>query len=295
MQYTVLDNDEMIFSVVETWKALDSIAVDFEGEFNLHIYGEHLCLIQVYDGSGYFLIDPRSPKVTPKGLASFFSLPTEKVWFDCQSDASLVRKNYQMEISNIYDIRPLAQCLGYQGNLIGLIEQYLHVTPPVENKKQKQQANWLRRPLDPALVVYALGDVSYLFDLKKVLDAEIVQKGLSEEARHFQKKAVATREERPGWTKICDFKLLSKREKVYIKYFFIARDKIARRYNVPAARVLEKQKLVALARSVPESREALAKAIAPAPQRFVRLVEDALWESKESADAAFVAQNKVNG
>jgi ribonuclease D len=30
-------------------QGINTIAMDFEGEINLHIYGEHLCLIQVFD------------------------------------------------------------------------------------------------------------------------------------------------------------------------------------------------------------------------------------------------------
>jgi ribonuclease D len=54
--------------------------------------------------------------------------------------------------------------------------------------------------------------------------------------------------ERPGWEKICNFKLLSGREKVYIKHFFIARDNLARKANVPAARILDKRLIVEMAK-----------------------------------------------
>ena len=59
MTYTLLDSDEKIFKFLDSISSLDEIAVDFEGEFNLHIYGEHLCLIQIFDKSNYYIIDPR--------------------------------------------------------------------------------------------------------------------------------------------------------------------------------------------------------------------------------------------
>ena len=30
---------------------------NFEEESNLHVYGEHLCLIQIFDGNSYYVID----------------------------------------------------------------------------------------------------------------------------------------------------------------------------------------------------------------------------------------------
>ena len=35
-----------------------TIAIDIECEMNLHCYGEHLCLIQIYDQKNKILIDP---------------------------------------------------------------------------------------------------------------------------------------------------------------------------------------------------------------------------------------------
>ena len=46
MNYTLIDNSADLEKYIAAWNVLDRIAVDFECEFNLHIYGEHLCLIQ---------------------------------------------------------------------------------------------------------------------------------------------------------------------------------------------------------------------------------------------------------
>ncbi|MGE4464410.1 MAG: 3'-5' exonuclease, partial [Sphaerochaeta sp.] len=60
LTYTMIDTDAALASLLVTWKeaGITSVAMDFEGEFNLHIYGEHLCLIQLFDGSAYYLVDP---------------------------------------------------------------------------------------------------------------------------------------------------------------------------------------------------------------------------------------------
>ena len=68
MDYIYLDSDEKIEKALVPLSQKKRIAVDFEGEFNLHIYGEHLCLIQIFDGCDFYLIDPRAEHVTIKGL-----------------------------------------------------------------------------------------------------------------------------------------------------------------------------------------------------------------------------------
>lgn len=62
MNYLSIDSDEQIIKLLEQWKinGTQQVAMDFEGEFNLHCYGEHLCLIQIFDGQNFYLIDPLS-------------------------------------------------------------------------------------------------------------------------------------------------------------------------------------------------------------------------------------------
>ena len=60
IEYTLIKSDD---DLIKYRKYLDHnnitiVSMDFEGEYNLHIYGETLCLIQIYDGNKYFVIDP---------------------------------------------------------------------------------------------------------------------------------------------------------------------------------------------------------------------------------------------
>ncbi|MDA3948993.1 MAG: 3'-5' exonuclease, partial [Spirochaeta sp.] len=49
---------------------VDEVAVDIEGEFNLHIYCEHFCLLQIYDGRYAVLVDPNSVAIAE--IQAFF-------------------------------------------------------------------------------------------------------------------------------------------------------------------------------------------------------------------------------
>ena len=280
MIYTTLDSDEKIINQCIRWQDTPSLAVDFEGEYNLHIYGEHLCLIQIYDNEGFYIIDPRSRLVTKKGLETFFSLPTEKIWFDIQGDAALIYKVYGLRINNVYDVRVPAKILGYNGNLLGLQKEYLGVEVNI-NKKKNQQANWLKRPIDVDLMEYALLDVKYLHQLKDVLSSIVAKEGLTKSVDEAMKRAMVVKEPTPGWKNICRWRDLKKWERVYVRNIYIARDKIARSFNVPASRVMNKHHVVSLALNPPETKEELHKRISNEPQRFQRLLEENIQKALE--------------
>ena len=173
--------------------------------------------------------------------------------FACQSDAALARKALGIQMRNVYDVRVIALALGFNGNLTGLIERNLGISVESTSQKKKYQtANWMRRPIPREQIEYALSDVRYLFELRDSLVSEMEQKLKPAErkkvAHDLSICAEQKNPERPGWEKICNFKLLSRAEKVYIKHFFLARDGLARKADVPATRILPKQLIVLMAK-----------------------------------------------
>ena len=280
MHYTLLDSDIKIKDAVDHFINLERIAVDFEGEFNLHIYGEHLCLIQIFDGKDFFIIDPRSKEVSENGLSLFFSSSVKKVWFDSQSDASLVYKKYGMRIENVYDIKILGMVLGFSGNLLAMEEKYLGINKDV-SKKKNQQSNWLLRPLSDSQIEYSLEDVAHLLDLEDVLDPLVSAAGLDKKASALMRKAAAIKKSEPGWKKIGNWKMLSFEEKVYTKHIFIARDSIARRFNVPAVRVMNKHLITDFAKKRPSTEKELRERLSGENPRFINILVPALLKALE--------------
>ena len=260
MEYTNINTASELDSLVAKWTQnnVTSVAMDFEEESNLHCYGEHVCIIQLYDKTNYYILDCLELIKTQEGLQAlkaFLEGPIEKVMFACQSDAALARKALKIQLKNIYDIRILALALELTGNLTSIEETYLGQKESSEeanaSKKRFQTANWMRRPIPEAQIQYALGDVQYLFELKQLLeqDVEKLPKAKKKEIQNALKTCAEPKHpERPGWEKICNFKMLSTQEKVFIKYYFLARDSVAKAHNVPASQVLAKQKIVAMAK-----------------------------------------------
>lgn len=237
-------------------RGIKSLAMDFEEESNLHIYGEHLCLIQLFDGKQYYIIDAWKIQNYPDGtdaLRYLLESPIEKIMFDCSSDASIVRKTLKIQLRNIFDVRIIAQALGFMGNLTLLIERNLKIsTDNPALKKKYQRANWMKRPLSEEQICYALDDVKYLFDLKLSLEEELKSLPMQQQKRvlyAMRHCAEQKHKDKPGWEKICNYKTLTKEQKLYIRHFFNARDSIAKKANVPPTNVLEKQLIVQMALS----------------------------------------------
>lgn len=272
MNYTLIDNSADLEKHIAAWNVLERIAVDFECEFNLHIYGEHLCLIQIFDGTDYYIIDPRSGRLGSDTLCAFFTSPVRKVWFDCQSDNALVYKKYGVSISNIVDIRVYALTLGFRSNLASLKKEFLSIEEQNLDpaaKKRLQQTNWVRRPLSEEQVAYALSDVTHLFALEDVLEKRVAEAGLTEECAREMKKAVRAKTGKPGWVNLGPWRIMTKEQRLNVKQYYIARDNVARRFNVPSYHVLDKHVLRDFAMSCPKSEaEVLSMISSKASPRF---------------------------
>ncbi len=279
MNYTEINDSQKLKTFLDGLNNKKYIAVDFECEFNLHIYGEHLCLIQIFDGESFFIIDPRSKNISSEDIITFLTHPIEKVWFSASSDVSLIYNKYKIKVENVYDIQALATTLGIKGGLSILCEKLLNVEFSFGNKKKLQKTNWLIRPLSNQQIDYALSDVQYLIQLRKILEKDVKEKKLSTTARTNLDKACAVKEQKPSWTKLCQWKKLSKLQQQNIKEYFLARDVVACQYNVPAHFVLEKPTLINLGKKCPATEAELWKLVLPIKPRFDKSLRKTLLEA----------------
>lgn len=260
-EYQIITTDAKLYELLSIWKGqgVVSIALDFEGEYNLHIYGEHLCLLQIFDRTSYYLLDPFS--LSCEALKTFLETDwLEKVMFDCTGDAALVRKNYGIALTNVYDVRLPVLAFGREGGLDAQLDYFLGIK--TSGKKKNQMTNWLRRPLHESQITYALSDVEHLFALKHILEEKMREAGIEAHVLEQMKTVTLPKNpERPGWEKLPGYRYLSRTQQVRVKHFYIARDILARQENVPAVRILAKQLLVQLAKNPPRDEQTLRKII----------------------------------
>ena len=153
------------------------IALDIEAEFNLHCYGEHLCLIQIFDLQNEIIIDPFRFKDSAPLKALFEKRDLLKIMYDAASDSCLLANVCGIRINSVLDLRPAVSLLEYEGqSLAHVLQEELGIVSP--SKKRFQRYNWMKRPVEPAAIEYAMNDVRFLFTLKEALFARLSSRGL---------------------------------------------------------------------------------------------------------------------
>lgn len=111
-------------------------------------------------------------------------------------------------------------------------------------KDRFQRANWLRRPLSPALLDYAISDVMHLHRLADEMLAELESKGLLEA---FRLKNQETQDAERTWdpfanyTRIPGFNRLPREEKRFARVLWHARELYGRDHDMPPGNVASKQ------------------------------------------------------
>jgi len=237
VEFEYIDNDQMFTDYYKGLKEseTDIIALDIEGESNLHEYGEKLCLIQIYDGCKAVLIDPFM--VNQELLKKIIeNRKIMKVMFDAGGDRAFLFKNNKMDILTILDLQVAVGLLGYEKRDLGSVLKHALNFDPGRSKKKFQKYNWTRRPLHKDAIQYALEDVTLLLKLKDHLLSEIISRGLFEV---FTMKNIQVQNKAhiynsvPGLLRSGQFRKLPKDQQLLFKKLFYIRDKYAQRINFP--------------------------------------------------------------
>ena len=153
------------------------LALDTEFVRTRTLYAE-LGLLQVNDGKSIALIDP----TCELDLEPFWRLLTDesivKVLHSCHEDLEVFKVYAKRLPSPLFDTQIAGQFLN-QGKVIGfgaIVAQELNVTLD----KDSARTNWLKRPLTPQQLNYAVNDVKYLLPLYQTLNQKLIQQGLEE-------------------------------------------------------------------------------------------------------------------
>ncbi len=223
------------------------LAIDFEAESNLHVYGEMLCLIQVFDGARYFAIDPF--RISRDALAGFLeNKRIVKLFYGSESDLSLVYKQYEIKIKSVLDLKVLVDILELERKGLDCVLSTV-LGKTITGKGKYQMHNWTLRPIREEAIEYALTDVEHLFELrdelvKRIMGAgkylELVY-GLVRSRNEFDSKSI------PTIFKSGEYRNLKSGEKERLKQIYVLRDGIAKGQNLPPNLVLEKKYLFQLA------------------------------------------------
>lgn len=230
------------------------IAVDTESN-SLYAYREQVCLIQFSTREEDYLVDPLALKDL-SALGPVFANPKiEKVFHAAEYDLLCLKRDFDFEISNLFDTMIAARVLGRQAVGLGsLLEEEFGI----HLNKRYQRANWGRRPLPVEMLNYARLDTRYLIPLRDRLVADLRGSRLMPLAQEDFRRMTVIDGSLPGenmgdadpW-RISGSVYLSPQQAAVLKELCYYRDQVASRIDRPLFKVISDKTLLAIAEQGP--------------------------------------------
>jgi ribonuclease D len=236
------------------------IAIDTESN-GFYAYYERVCLIQISTPNQDYIVDPFSVTSLDGLRAVLENSATEKVIHAASNDIAGLKRDFHLEVSNLFDTAIAAKLLGYsQLGLARILDHHFNVSL---NKKW-QRHDWGRRPLSDEQIDYARLDTHYLIELRHRLATELMVRGLWDAAREAFDKAcrqeIPARDFHPeGFIQIQGARALDGVGKRILKALYLYREYEARRRNRAPFRILSNDTMLRLALTRPGSFSEFAK------------------------------------
>ena len=172
----VIDHSSSLRAAVDEFREAGRIGVDTEAN-SFFVYRERTCLVQVSTAESDFILDPLAVDLAP--FAQLLADPSvEKIFHASEYDIMLLRRDYGVNIANLFDTSIAAKAVGFRRHgLANLVEELLgrHMV------KDEQRSDWGRRPLSVQQIEYAYADTRHLIELSDRLKAEVAARGLEDE------------------------------------------------------------------------------------------------------------------
>jgi len=256
-----VDSQPLLQQMFEDLAVQDRLAVDTESN-SLHAFREQVCLLQFSSSRVDYLVDPLALKDLSL-LAPIFADPKiEKIFHAAEYDLICLRRDFRYEFVNLFDTMQAARILGYPA--VGL-DRMLGDKFGVHMDKRHQKANWAARPLTKDQVHYARLDTHYLFELRDVLEKELIEKDrLRFACEDFSRACFVDVQKQKGngdsWERFAGRKDLSLRELTILSQLCKWRDDEAEKLNRPPYKVMMDDVLIMLTKNPPENKVDLSAA-----------------------------------
>jgi ribonuclease D len=221
-------------------------------------YSQRAYLIQVYRrGAGTFLFDP--PAIGDFSELNEVLAREEWILHAASQDLACLRE-VGLDPERIFDTELAARLLGLPRVGLGtVVEELLGI----HLAKEHSAANWSTRPLPESWLVYAALDVELLPDLRDSMVALLGESGKTGIAEQ-EFAAVLAKEAKPAraepWRRLSGLhSVRGQRNLAVARELWVARDLLAQDLDVSPGRLVPDASLVAAARVLPTSKNALAE------------------------------------
>ncbi|MFK7804072.1 MAG: ribonuclease D [Anaerolineae bacterium] len=258
--FIYVDTEQAWEACLNDLKQHDVVCIDLESN-SLYVYKEEICLIQISVGKTDYIIDPKA-EIDLSGLGEIIhDSAVEKVFHACEYDLILLKRQFDWEVSNLFDTMWAARILGVEK--IGLANIIRDVFG-VELDKKFQTADWGKRPLSPEMLAYAQNDTHYLHRLRDHFAERLEAGGHWEEA--LESFVLQCKVNMPNTSFNPDnfwnyhgVKYLPPQNQAICKALFAFREAEAKKYNRPLFKIFDNKRLVQLSEFPPTSMEELFK------------------------------------
>jgi ribonuclease D len=279
----VADEAELT-ALATTLAAEPAIALDTESN-SFHVHRERVCLLQISTRACDWVVDPLA--IDPRRLGPIFAAAPTVVLHGADYDVRCLKREYGFTLPGLFDTMAAARRLGRPGlGLSALVEQHFGV----RLSKDFQRSDWGRRPLTTEQVSYAALDTHYLLGLYDILDRELREKNLREQAQE-EFARIAAVEPRPrvfdpeGWRKMKGARSLDAAGQAILRVLWIAREERASALDRPPFKVMPEPAMVEAARRHALTEEELLQVPGITPV-VLRRMGDALLPALREASAA---------
>jgi len=224
-------------------RTVNAVALDMEGDQGTVRYAYSISIFQCFDGTESVIIDVLKMGNNP-ALRRFLTDPAiTKIMFSCANDIFMAQNVLGCTITPVRDIAVGQELLNLPVN----ISDYLNI-----DKKQKdrfQRANWLKRPIRPELLDYAINDVADLFTIEhgiatKLRAANLFARYLKESALLTEKSYVIDHLQHYK-AKFPGYKKLRPAQRRAAAAVWVFREMIGRHFDCPVGYILSKHAMAA--------------------------------------------------
>lgn len=174
--YIYIQDKKSCKAILERAKDHKVVSVDIESN-SMYVYHERIALIQLHVDNQTYLIDTIVLGLPAEVIEILSSKTILKVFQDMNYDQSILLKEYNCEVYNVFDISiadKIIQETDQSSSMEKLVFKYLH--KEMKFSKKQQKSNWGLRPLNSKQLEYAANDVRFLekimFEMDKILEKD---------------------------------------------------------------------------------------------------------------------------
>lgn len=253
---TWVDSDAVLDEAISFLLSQKRYAIDTEFHRE-RTYFPRLALVQLAALGQIFVVDPLC--VGRSLFARLFESDAVAIFHAAQQDLEVLQHAYGAVPRRIFDTQLAAGFIGFSSpSLSSLAMTFAGVNLP----KGDRLTDWLRRPLTPAQIDYAAGDVRYL---ERITDA--IYKSVDELGRlAWVEEACEELRQRPNgptdpdraWMKVKDIRTLKGKSRWVAQAVAEWRERRAAELDIPVRHVLADIAIVGVAQKMPKTPEELS-------------------------------------